>query len=138
MEFSVNYLAVLVAGIASMVFGMIWYAPAVFGKNWMAWSGLTEQKMAELKARGMGKFYFIAFLGSLVMAYVLAHFVQVWNAAGIGGAWKLAFWVWLGFVATVMLGPVLWEGKSVKLYFLNAIYQLLNIFVMALILVYWL
>lgn len=136
MEFSVNYLAVLVAGIASMVLGYLWYGP-LFGKQWMALSGMTDQNMEEAKAKGMGKLYFVAFIGSLVMAYVLAHFVQVWNPVGAAGAFTLAFWTWLGFVATVMLGSVLWEGKSVKLYFLNAVYQLLNIFVMALILVYW-
>ena len=85
----------------------------------------------------MGKIYIAAFLGALVMAYVLAHFVAFWGIEGVGGAWQIAFWTWLGFIATTMLGSVLWEGKSFKLYALNVFYYLVSLFVMALILTFW-
>lgn len=39
----VNYLAVLVSAIASMVLGMIWYNPSVFGNTWMKLSKLSEK-----------------------------------------------------------------------------------------------
>ncbi len=40
-----NWLAVLLAFIASMVIGFVWYMPAVFGKRWMAAIGKTEEDL---------------------------------------------------------------------------------------------
>ena len=137
MQIYVNYWAVLVAALASTALGMLWYSKLLFGKAWMREMGFTNESMERAKARGMHKLYAAAFAGSLVMAYVLAHFVFVWAATDFVGAFQLAFWTWLGFVATVMLGGVLWEGKSMKLYVLNALYQLASLYVMALILAYW-
>lgn len=136
MEYSINYLAVLVAGIANMVIGFLWYGP-VFGKVWISLAGFTEEKMKEAKEKGMMKSYVVALLGSLVTAYVLAHFALRWGATGVGGAFELAFWIWLGFIVTTLLSSVLWEGKPVKLYLLNVFYYLVSFFVMAVILVSW-
>ena len=133
----VNLLAVLVAAIAATGVGMFWYSPAGFGKAWMRLSGLSQEKMNQMKNKGMGKTYTINFIATLVMAYVLANFVGVWGAVGVAGAFSIAFWVWLGFIATVMLGSVLWEGKPTKLYVINISFYLVSLFLMALILVYW-
>ena len=53
------------------------------------------------------------------------------NGVGVGALF------WLGFVATVLMGTVLWEGKSVKLYLINSIYQLINLIIMGIILSIW-
>jgi hypothetical protein len=136
MNITINYLAVLGATVASMVVGFLWYGP-LFGKQWMKLMGFTKEHMDTVKAKGMSKMYVLTLIGSFVMAFVLAHFAKVWSATGVSGAWELAFWSWLGFIAPVMLGQVLWEGKSWKLYCLNVVYQLVNVFVIALVLVYW-
>lgn len=136
MDITINYLAVLVGAISNMIIGFLWYGP-IFGKMWMALMGFTEEKMKEAKAKGMGKSYALMLVGALVTAYVLAHFVAVWGADGVSGAFQLAFWAWLGFIAPVLLGAVLWEGKSWKLYVLNMGYYLVTLFVMAMILVMW-
>ena len=39
LDFSVNYVAVLVATIAVMVFGFVFFLPQVFGARWMALIG---------------------------------------------------------------------------------------------------
>ena len=132
----INYWAVLVAAVSNMIIGSIWYGP-LFGKLWMKHMGHSAEKMNELKKRSMGKLYFVAFIGSFVMAYVLAHFAAVWGVGDVMGAVQLAFWIWLGFVATVVLSSVLWEGKSVTLYILNIAYYLVVLKVMAIILVVW-
>lgn len=41
----INWLAVLLAFIASMVIGFVWYMPAVLGKRWMAAIGKTEEDL---------------------------------------------------------------------------------------------
>jgi hypothetical protein len=137
MEFTISYLAVLTAGIASMAIGALWYSPFLFGKLWMALSGLSEGRLAELKARGMGKLYAVNLAAALVMAYVLAHFVQVWGVFDVSGVVQLAFWTWLGLIATTLLGSVLWEGKPILLYIINVSYHLVSLFAMTAILAWW-
>ena len=134
---TINYLAVLVAAVASMVIGMAWYSPFLFGKMWMQLSGITEAKIKEAKKKGMAQSYVMAFVGSLVMSYVLAHFVQYAGATDVMGGLMAGFWAWLGFIATVLLGSVLWEGKPVKLYVLNIAEYLVALLVMGAILAVW-
>lgn len=47
------------------------------------------------------------------------------------------FWNWLGFVAPVTLGAVLWEGKHWKLWFLNNGYYLVTLLLMGAVLALW-
>lgn len=41
---SINNWAVLVAALASMVIGYVWYAKPVFGTRWMMYTGMTDDK----------------------------------------------------------------------------------------------
>lgn len=120
-----------------MVLGSLWYGP-VFGKPWMKLMGYTEENMKSAKAKGgMWKLYALAFLGALVTAFVLAHFVSYVTPTTFSEGLQLGFWAWLGFIATTLLGSVLWEQRSWKLYFLNAAHHLVNLLVMSTILTMW-
>ena len=136
-EAAINYLAVLAAAIVSMIVGGLWYSPLLFGKAWMKLMNLDEKKLEEAKKKGMTKSYVIAFIGSLVTAYVLAHFVDYAGAVDYVGALQLSFWIWLGFFAAAMLSSILWEGKPVKLYLINIFHYLVSLCVMSLILALW-
>ena len=73
MEFgSINWLAVLVAGISSFVVGGIWYSPGLFGKAWMKDNNLTED---DVKKGNKGKIFGWTFIFSLVMAANLGMFL---------------------------------------------------------------
>jgi uncharacterized oligopeptide transporter (OPT) family protein len=78
-----------------------------------------------------------AFVAQLVTAYVMAHFVMAWGVVGAWEAIQLAFWVWLGFIVTVLLNGVLWEKRTKELYLFNIAYHLASLIVMTLILTYW-
>lgn len=133
----INYLAVLVSAVASMVLGFLWYGP-LFGKPWMKLMGWNPKKLSSMKMKtNMSMSYGITFIGSLVMAFVLSHIVDYTQAATYLDGIMAGVWVWLGFVATVTLGKVLWEGKSWNLYFLENGYQLVNLIVMGVILTLW-
>lgn len=140
MGIAINYFAVFAAAIASIIIGFIWYGP-LFGTLWMRLSGISDTRLAELKAQGMGKKYALMSIMSLFMTYVLAHFVAIWGVVGgaisVAGAFQLAFWIWLGFIVPTLIGSHLWEGKSLKLYFLNIAYYLVNLSAMTLTLVMW-
>ncbi|OAE02460.1 DUF1761 domain-containing protein [Arthrobacter sp. OY3WO11] len=44
----INWLAVLLAFVASMVIGFVWYMPAVLGNRWMAAIGKTEDDLKNI------------------------------------------------------------------------------------------
>ena len=139
----VNCWAVLVAAIANMVLGFLWYGP-LFGKQWIALMGWNAEQIeaGKVKMKKDGwKTYLLGFIGSLVMAYVLAHSLIFASAylgiSGISAGMMAGFWSWLGFVAPITLGSVLWEGKSWKLWFLLNSYYLIALLVMGSILALW-
>jgi hypothetical protein len=85
----------------------------------------------------MNKLYAINFAGALVMVYVLARFISYSQAVTMSDGIMIGFWVWFGFVATIMLGSITWEGKPPRLYYLNAGYQLVNLLIAGAILAVW-
>jgi hypothetical protein len=138
----INYLAVVVAALASMAIGFLWYGP-LFGKTWMKLAGVAPKRKtaAKKKGAGMEKTYFLAFLGSLIMSNVLAHSLifaaAYYEMSGITAGLMSGFWNWLGFIAPVTLGAVLWEGKPWKLWLLSNGCYLVSLLVMGTILAVW-
>ena len=128
-----NWVAIVVAAIAQFVIGWIWYGP-LFGKTWMSMMGMSQQSMSR---EGMGKTMVLTFIGSLVTAAVLSMLVGWMGAKTLGAGIAAGFWAWLGFVATVTLGGVLFAKMSWNLYILNNAYQLVSLVVMGAILARW-
>ena len=132
--FEVTFLPILVAGVANVILGMVWFNPRVFGSAWMAGMTMTPE-MAERGKKRMPLMAFLAFLAAMVVAYVTNYFGIAWGVFDWIGAIELGFWCWVGFVAPTMLGMVLWEGKPVKYYAIVSGYWLVSFIVMAIILV---
>ncbi len=139
MELTINYLAVIACGVAAMVIGFLWYGP-LFGKPWKKEMGYTNESMKAMK-QSPNQSYAIMAVGALLQAYVLSVTLGISEVAfgplQLGMAMQGAFWLWLGFIATVQVGAVLWENKSWKLFFLNASYSFVVMQVMAAIIASW-
>lgn len=131
----VNFMAVILSAVASMVIGFVWYGP-ILGKEWMKAMGYTA-KTLEAAKKGMEKTYALSALGALVMAYVLAHAASYAGATTAQQGAMVGFWNWLGFVAPVQMTDVLFGSKSWKLYAINTGYQLASLLAMGVILVTW-
>ena len=132
---TVNYWAVIVAGLVYVGIGMLWYGP-LFGTMWKKMMGFTDKEMKKMRltpAQAM----FMGLLTALVMSYVLAHFIDYFGAVDLGTAFAGAFWIWLGFFATTQMGAFLWEGKPFKLYILNTTHSLVSLIIMVWILAVW-
>ena len=132
----VNFLAVLVAAVAYMVIGALWYSSLMFGNYWIKLMGLTDKKTQEMK-KAANKAYAFSTISALVMSYVLAVFIRIADISMLTEGLYLGFIVWLGFVATITLQSVVFEGKSKELFVLNNGYNLVGILVMAAILSTW-
>jgi uncharacterized protein YacL len=132
MNVEVNYLAVLVAGVASMIVGFVWYS-ALFGKTWMKLMDFTKESMEKAKD-GMVKTYTISFILSLLMAYVLSHVMtfseHYFAYPALMTGLTSAFWMWLGFVMPVQAIDVLFSNKKFKLFAINTGYQLASLLAM--------
>ena len=131
MGVDVNYLAVLVAGIVSMVLGFVWYSPMVLGKPWMKERGMTADSMKKAQ-KDMGKWYLISFVLSLVMAYVLFHVtvlsMNYFHYSKLQTGLTTAFWMWLGFVMPVQATATLFsDKKNWKLFGIDTGYQLVSL-----------
>ena len=63
---SINWWAVLIAGISSFVVGGIWYSPGLFGKAWMKENNFTEEQIKN--GGNKGKIFGATLIFSLVMA----------------------------------------------------------------------
>jgi hypothetical protein len=135
----INLWSVLVAAVATMVVGFLWYSPLLFARPWMVLMGYDpndKAKLAEMQ-QGAGKMYGLSFVASLVSAAVLAKIIAITTVNSALYGMKVGFAVWLGFVATVQLTGVLFAKQPTKLYLINTGYQLVCYLVMGAILAVW-
>jgi hypothetical protein len=135
----INLWSVLVAAIATMVVGFLWYSPLLFARPWTVLMGYDpddKAKLAEMQ-KGAGKMYALSFLASLVSALVLAKIILITTVSSALYGMKVGFAVWLGFVTTVQLTSVLFAKQPLKLYLINTGYQLVCYLVMGAILAVW-
>jgi hypothetical protein len=135
-QIDINFFAVFAASVAHMLIGWAWYSEKLFGKRWRFLMGKGEADAEELRRQGR-KAMAASFLGALVMAYVLGHFVYFVGATNANDGIQIGFWVWLGFVATTGLTTVLFEGRPKGVYFINISYYLVSLIVMGIILSLW-
>lgn len=130
MDVQVNWLAIVLAMVSSMVVGTIWYAKPVFGDKWAKMVGLDDKKMKE----GSGKAIGITVVVSLITAYVLAHVTYLSNAyfanSFMQDALMTAFWVWLGFTAARFITHDAFEQRPMKLTAMNIAHELVTFMVM--------
>ncbi|MEN9413407.1 MAG: hypothetical protein RLZZ342_494 [Candidatus Parcubacteria bacterium] len=125
---------ILASGIAGVLIGMAWYNPKVFGTAWMRMANITPEQ-AEKGQKRMPLMAFIGFLAATFMAWVLSVVLQTFGAYDWLSAADVAFWIWAGFVAPILLGSFLWETKPFTLYLINASYWLVTLLAMSVILV---
>jgi Protein of unknown function (DUF1761) len=136
---NVNLWSVLVAGIATMVVGFLWYSPLLFARPWMVAMGYDPEDKAKIKEmqKSAGKSYAISFIASLVSAFVLGKIIHVTTVNTALYGMKIGFAIWLAFVTTVQLTAKLFGNQSTKLYLINTGYQLVCYLAMGVILAVW-
>lgn len=129
----VNLPAVVVSAVSAMAVGAVWYSPMLFAKPWMQLTGRKDMNAMEGAAVG----YATAFIGALITAYVLAHFVGYAGAKNAVEGAVTGIWAWLGFTGTSFLTTYTFANRPKKLWAIDALQYLAVFVVMGLILGAW-
>ncbi len=80
---NINFLALLLAALSTLVVGFIWYNPKVFGTIWMKESGMTEEKM---KGSNMIMLFGLSIIYAFLMSFILQMLViHQFGALGMVG-----------------------------------------------------
>jgi hypothetical protein len=130
----INYLAVIVAAVVHFIIGGLWYS-LIFANTFIEIVGRAQ--LEQMVADSHWSQYLVAFVTSLVLVYILAHFIQYTGSKTVAGGMQTAFWLWLGFVATTQLSGVIFEQRKLGLYLLNIGYQLVACLICGVILAVW-
>lgn len=137
MNVEVNFLSVLLAAVASMVVGFLYYSEAVVGKSWMKAQGLTKADVEKGK-KTMGPYYGLSFVLALISAYVLFHVMAMsenfYEYDRVMTGITSAFWMWLGFIMPVQATSEIFGKKKWNLFGINTGYQLVSLLTMGVVL----
>lgn len=123
-----NWLAIIIAALANMVIGFLWYGNWAFGKSWIKLSG---HNMGE--GMQQGPLYALTAVAAVVQAITMAWFIgQTGANSGAAGA-IVGLYVGMGLVAAAMFAEVLFAGRHPRLFAIVAGYSVLALVVQGMI-----
>lgn len=129
MDFAaINYVAVIVAAVASFAFGSIYYMAVA--KPWMNALGKTED---EIKKNMTAVPFIVAGVAQLVMAYILAAVVSGLDDVSPETGVATGFFMWFGFVLTSMAVNHGFQGAKRSLTVIDGIHWLAVLLVQGLV-----
>ena len=134
---AVNWLAVVAAGVAAFIEGGLWYS-ALFGKLWIKMQGLSDEKVAEMKAKmSPAKFLAGMLLAYLVLAAVVAILVGAVKPSGAAGGAILGAVLWAGPAGAIGFTGHLASGKRAGAFLIDVAFQLVALLTQGAILGAW-
>ena len=140
MDFSVvNWLAVIVCVVVSMITGSIWYNPKTFFPIW--WKGIGKTGEPGMQGN-MGMTWALTVLSSLVQAVAMSFMVNAMGSLMTGGVSAVTgamtgFMLWFGFIAPTYLVNKLFAGHGLKVWAIEVGNHLVNFVLFGAILGAW-
>ena len=132
MELGINWLAVALATVASMIIAGIWYQDWAFGKTWKKLTKIDAQKAKKAGNTPMVVVLVVNFFTATALAVITALVAAYFNNSSVWLAMATGVMVWLAFSATTLLTHNMFEQKPLKLTAINSGYQLAMFVVMSL------
>jgi len=125
----VNWIAVALCAVSSLVIGGLWYSPALFARQWQSAAGLSDE---QAQGGNMAMIFGGAFLLSLLAAAVFAMFLG--PDMSVGAATAAGFAAGLCWVAASYGINYLFERRPLRLWLINGGYHVLQFTTFGLIL----
>lgn len=129
----INYIAVLLATLSSMVIGSIWYTPRVFGNYWMKKAGITPSGNAKDAIRPILVTVLVSFITSWVLAGAAYISYDFYGGSFLVNSVVTGIVLWGGFTAARFITHDAFDGRPTGLTVLNIAHEFVTILVMALI-----
>jgi hypothetical protein len=116
---SINWLAVVVATVVAFAIGGLWYSETLFGKAWLEEVGLNEEDVNNANmARTFSGAFVLLFLAITALA-ALVGTDSSWLGGLYCGLIISVFWI-----ATAYAITYLFEQRSMRLFLINAGYNI--------------
>jgi hypothetical protein len=127
---TLNWLAIIVSGVAYFFLGALWYSPLLLGKLFLRYRG-------EIGEGGQPIEYLLTLVNGLVAAAVLAIIVRLADAATLVDGLGMGLLVAVGFVLTTSLTFTIFSGPHKMLWVIYSGYKLVGFVLMGVILTLW-
>jgi hypothetical protein len=140
MDFStVNWLAVIVCVVVSMISGSLWYNPKTFFPTW--WRGIGKTGEPGMQGN-MGMTWALTILSSFIQAVAMSFMVDAMGSLMTGGVSAftgamIGFMLWLGFIAPTYLVNKLFAGYGLNIWAIEVGNHLVNFILFGAILGAW-
>jgi len=134
---SINYIAVLLATLSSMVIGSIWYTPKVFGNYWMKAAGVTPSGNSRDAIRPIIVTVIVSFITAWVLAGAAYISFAFYGGSFLANSLLTGLILWAGFTAARFITHDQFDRRPPGLTVLNVAHELVTIMVMALIIGVW-
>jgi len=128
-----HHLAIIVSAIVLWLLGALWYSPLLFAKPWVA---IIGRQMGE-KPKGVVHGMVASFIGDLLLAFILAHFVYWSGGTGFGWGAFIGLIAWIGFVVGPLYPQRIYEGRPFAYFAINAGYWLVGLVIVGGLLAAW-
>ena len=129
MDFSsINWLAIVVCVVVSMLSGFIWYHPKTFFPAWWKGIGKSESDLGstgEMENAG-GMTWGLTILASFVQAVFVSLLLTVMGSNTLAAGLQAGFVIWLGFIAPTNLVNKLFAGHGLKVWAIESGNHLVN------------
>lgn len=133
----INWIAVLVGTIGYFMLGAIWYS-FLFKNQWIAYQGISAEDMAKPDAKkGVGAIMFASFIMMFITSTGLAILAEYLGLTGWQHGLRLGLLTGICFACTSMAINMLYEKKSMGLFFINGGCQVAGTIISAVIIACW-
>ena len=132
---NLNWLAILVAGVAYFMLGGLWYSKMLFGKAWIKHSNINMNDPNVKK--GVGQIMFASFLLMLVATFGLALLLSKVELSNWMSGAKVGLIAGLCFSATSICITFLYEKRPMALHLINAVFHIAGCILASIILALW-
>jgi len=133
----INYWAVLLATVAAIAIGSVWYTPRVFGNRWKRLAEAKEPQTTTQAVLPIIVSVALAFLLAWVLAGAVAIAWHFYGGSYFGSSIVTGLTLWAGFTAGPLITHDVFAGRPSQLTILNLLYELVLVVVMSVVIGVW-
>jgi hypothetical protein len=133
----INYWAVVLATLSTMIVGSIWYTPKVFGNYWMKAAKVTPSGKASDAVGPILTTVIVSFITAWVLSGAVYISQQFYGGSFLVNSIVTGILLWAGFTAARFITHDAFDKRPNGLTVLNIAHELVTVVIMAVIIGVW-